>query len=74
VDANFYLPFRNEKIRRKKGLIMLFSIYTSESNFRHGFFCVNTFVRVATNLENLEKSGNFKVVRENVFLPLVCQL
>jgi len=53
---------------------MLFSIYTSESNFRHGFFCVNTFVRVATNLENLEKSGNFKVVRENVFLPLVCQL
>ena len=23
------------------------------------------FFRVATNLENLEKSGNFKVVREN---------
>jgi len=32
-------------------------------------------IMVATNLENMEKSGNMKVVggkvRENVFLPLV---
>ena len=33
-------------------------------------------IMVATDLENMEKSGNMKVVRgkvrENVFLPLVC--